>query len=206
MAAASIGDPAGSGVIVSAVRWLEGTLLGTIATVVAVIAVASVGLMMLTGRINWRYGATVIFGCFILFGAAHRRRHPADRQPRQLTDERAGARSALLRLDAPPNVRRRDLLLFRRMRPDRILLGELRGDEAYAFLRAVNSGHPGSMTTVHADSAERAIEQIVLLALQAGTQLGRNDVRHYVRTTVDVFVQVTREAGRRRVAEVVLSR
>ena len=68
--AGSLADPAGSGVIVSAVRWLEGTLLGTIATVVAVIAVASVGLLMLTGRINWRYGATVILGCFILFGAA----------------------------------------------------------------------------------------------------------------------------------------
>jgi len=66
----ALADPAGSGVIVSAVRWLEGTLLGTIATVVAVIAVASVGLLMLTGRINWRYGATVILGCFILFGAA----------------------------------------------------------------------------------------------------------------------------------------
>jgi type IV secretion system protein VirB2 len=66
----SLSDPAGSGVIVSAVRWLEGTLLGTIATVVAIIAVASVGFMMLTGRINWRYGATVIVGCFILFGAA----------------------------------------------------------------------------------------------------------------------------------------
>lgn len=63
-------DPAGSGVLVSAVRWLEGTLLGTIATVVAIIAVATVGLLMLTGRINWRYGATVIVGCFILFGAA----------------------------------------------------------------------------------------------------------------------------------------
>ena len=66
----SAADPAGSGVIVSAVRWLQGTLLGTVATVVAVIAVASVGLLMLTGRINWRYGATVIIGCFILFGAA----------------------------------------------------------------------------------------------------------------------------------------
>ncbi|WP_376787759.1 TrbC/VirB2 family protein [Sphingomonas sp. LM7] len=65
-----LADPAGSGVIVSAVRWLEGTLLGTVATVVAVIAVATVGLLMLTGRINWRYGATVILGCFILFGAA----------------------------------------------------------------------------------------------------------------------------------------
>lgn len=68
--AQELADPAGSGVLVSAVRWLEGTLLGTIATVIAVIAVATVGLMMLTGRINWRYGATVILGCFILFGAA----------------------------------------------------------------------------------------------------------------------------------------
>ena len=66
----SLADPQGSGAIVSAVRWLEGTLLGTVATVVAVIAVASVGFLMLTGRINWRYGATVILGCFILFGAA----------------------------------------------------------------------------------------------------------------------------------------
>ncbi|MES2986276.1 MAG: TrbC/VirB2 family protein [Pseudomonadota bacterium] len=68
--ARALADPAGSGAIVAAVRWLQGTLLGTIATVVAVIAVASVGFLMLTGRINWRYGATVILGCFILFGAA----------------------------------------------------------------------------------------------------------------------------------------
>jgi type IV secretion system protein VirB2 len=68
--AMGVADPAGSGVIVSAVHWLEGTLLGTVATVVAVIAVAAVGLLMLTGRVNWRYGATVILGCFILFGAA----------------------------------------------------------------------------------------------------------------------------------------
>ncbi len=66
----TLGDPAGSGVLVSAVQWLQGTLLGTVATVVAVVAVAVVGFMMLTGRINWRYGATVILGCFILFGAA----------------------------------------------------------------------------------------------------------------------------------------
>jgi type IV secretion system protein VirB2 len=66
----SYSDPQGSGVLVSAVNWLQGTLLGTIATVVAVIAVASVGFMMLTGRINWRYGVTVIIGCFILFGAS----------------------------------------------------------------------------------------------------------------------------------------
>lgn len=63
-------DPQGSGVLINAVSWLQGTLLGTVATVAAVIAVASVGFMMLSGRINWRYGATVILGCFILFGAA----------------------------------------------------------------------------------------------------------------------------------------
>ena len=66
----ALADPAGSGALVNAVRWLQGTLLGTVATVVAVIAVASVGFLMLTGRINWRYGAIVILGCFILFGAA----------------------------------------------------------------------------------------------------------------------------------------
>lgn len=63
------GDPAGSGVIVGAVSWLQNTLLGTVATVVAVIAVAAVGFMMLTGRINWRHGAVVVLGLFILFGA-----------------------------------------------------------------------------------------------------------------------------------------
>jgi type IV secretion system protein VirB11 len=92
-----------------------------------------------------------------------------------------------------------------RMRPDRIILGELRGEEAYAFLRAINTGHPGSMTSVHADSAERAIEQIVLLVLQASTQLSRDDVRHYVKSTVDVFVQLARTGGQRRVAEVLLA-
>jgi type IV secretion system protein VirB2 len=68
-AQATLADPQGSGIIVRAVQWLQGTLLGTIATTVAVIAVAVCGFMMLTGRMNWRYGATVILGCFILFGA-----------------------------------------------------------------------------------------------------------------------------------------
>lgn len=53
-----------------------------------------------------------------------------------------------------------------RMRPDRIILGELRGVEAFTFLRAVNTGHPGSMTTIHADTPQRAIEQFSLLVLQ----------------------------------------
>ena len=63
-------NPQGSGPIVLALSWLQGTLLGNVATSVAVIAVAMVGFMMLTGRLNWRVGATVIIGCFILFGSA----------------------------------------------------------------------------------------------------------------------------------------
>lgn len=62
-------NPQGSGPIVAALGWLQGTLMGHVATAVAVMAVAAVGLMMLTGRMNWRFGATVILGCFILFGA-----------------------------------------------------------------------------------------------------------------------------------------
>jgi type IV secretory pathway VirB2 component (pilin) len=62
-------DPAGSGPIVAALGWLQGTLLGNVATAVAVMAVAAVGFMMLTGRMNWRFGASVIIGVFILFGA-----------------------------------------------------------------------------------------------------------------------------------------
>jgi type IV secretory pathway VirB2 component (pilin) len=67
---ASLADPAGSSVFVAAVSWLEATLLGTVATTIAVIAVSTVGLMMLAGRVSIRYGLTVIAGCFILFGAS----------------------------------------------------------------------------------------------------------------------------------------
>ena len=67
--AVTAADPQGSGPIVAALAWLQGTLLGNVATAVAVMAVAAVGFMMLTGRMNWRFGATVIIGCFILFGA-----------------------------------------------------------------------------------------------------------------------------------------
>jgi len=69
-ALAQSGDPRGSGPIVAALSWMQGTMLGNVATAVAVMAVAAVGFMMLTGRLNWRFGATVIVGCFVLFGAA----------------------------------------------------------------------------------------------------------------------------------------
>jgi len=111
------------------------------------------------------------------------------------------ARSALGEAD----VRAEDLLIAAlRMRPDRIILGELRGPEAFTFLRAVNTGHPGSITTIHADSPARAVEQLALLVLQAGSRLGRDDVRHYVRASIDVFVQLERQAGRRKVSQILV--
>ncbi|WP_250893806.1 P-type DNA transfer ATPase VirB11 [Croceibacterium selenioxidans] len=111
------------------------------------------------------------------------------------------ARSAL----GEAEVSTEDLLIASlRMRPDRIILGELRGSEAFTFLRAVNTGHPGSMTTIHADSPSRSVEQLALLVLQAGSRLSREDVRHYVRESIDVFVQLERRAGLRKVAQVLV--
>jgi len=89
-----------------------------------------------------------------------------------------------------------------RLRPDRILLGELRGAEAFAFLRAVNSGHPGSLTTVHADSPEAALDQIALLALTSGLDLDFSRARSYVAASVDVVVQLARLDGVRRVQDI----
>ena len=93
-----------------------------------------------------------------------------------------------------------------RLRPDRILLGELRGSEAFAFLRAVNSGHPGSITTIHADSADGALDQIGLLALTSGLELGWDTVRDYVTRVVDAVVQLERVGGSRRITDIRLLR
>jgi type IV secretion system protein VirB11 len=90
-----------------------------------------------------------------------------------------------------------------RMRPDRIILGELRGREATSFLRAVNTGHPGSITTIHADSPRGAVDQLAMLVLQAGLNLSRAEITDYVRSVIDVFVQLSRRDGRRVISEIV---
>jgi len=96
------------------------------------------------------------------------------------------------------NVSAEDLLVASlRMRPDRIILGEIRGKEALAFLRAVNTGHPGSISTIHADSPERAIDQLALIALQAGAGLNWDDLVRYIRRSIDLVVQITRHDGGR---------
>jgi len=89
-----------------------------------------------------------------------------------------------------------------RLRPDRIILGELRGAEAVTFLRAINTGHPGSVTTIHADSPHGAYEQIALMALQAGLPLARRETIDYVRSIIDIAIHVVREGGRRRISEI----
>lgn len=101
------------------------------------------------------------------------------------------------------NITAEDLLIASlRMRPDRIILGEIRGTEAMTFLRAINTGHPGSLTTVHADSPERAIDQLALLALQGGSRLGWDEVRRYIAESVPVLVQLSRDSGGRKVQSI----
>jgi type IV secretion system protein VirB11 len=92
-----------------------------------------------------------------------------------------------------------------RMRPDRLLLGEMRGMEAFSFLRALNTGHPGSISTIHADSPRGAIEQVALLALQARVNLGREEIIAYARSVIDIVIQIERGAsGQRGIAEIAL--
>jgi type IV secretion system protein VirB11 len=89
-----------------------------------------------------------------------------------------------------------------RMRPDRVLLGELRGAEAFTFLRAINSGHPGSITTVHADDPEGALDQIAMLAMTSGLDLDWTRLQTYVGRLIDVVVQMDRTGGRRRIQRI----
>ncbi|MDH0910566.1 P-type DNA transfer ATPase VirB11 [Rhizobium pusense] len=91
-----------------------------------------------------------------------------------------------------------------RMRPDRILLQELRDGTAFYYIRNVNSGHPGSITTVHADSARLAFEQLTLLVKESegGGDLERHDIREMLTLAIDVIVQCKRIDGRFRVTEI----
>ncbi len=91
-----------------------------------------------------------------------------------------------------------------RMKPDRILLAELRAEEAFDYLRNVNSGHPGSITSVHAASAELAFEQLVLLVKQssAGRELPRSDIKSLLYLLIDVVVQFDVQSHERFISEI----
>lgn len=82
-----------------------------------------------------------------------------------------------------------------RLRPDRIIVGELRGAEAFSFLRAINTGHPGSISTLHADAPAMAIEQLKLMVMQAGLGMPPSEIKNYILSVIDVIVQLKRGSG-----------
>jgi type IV secretion system protein VirB11 len=90
-----------------------------------------------------------------------------------------------------------------RLRPDRIMVGEIRGKEAFSYLRAINTGHPGSITTIHADTPQLAFEQLILMVMQAGLGITREQIKQYVNAVIDVIIQLKRgPKGKRYVSEV----
>ncbi|WP_209348339.1 P-type DNA transfer ATPase VirB11 [Pontixanthobacter sp. CEM42] len=90
-----------------------------------------------------------------------------------------------------------------RLRPDRIVLGELRGAESVSFLRAINTGHPGSFSTIHANSLSGALEQLALMVMQTGIGLSRSDTIAYAASVVDIIVQLGRDTdGKRGISEI----
>jgi type IV secretion system protein VirB11 len=90
-----------------------------------------------------------------------------------------------------------------RLRPDRIVLGELRGAESVSFLRAINTGHPGSFSTIHANSLRGALEQLALMVMQTGIGLTRSDTIAYAAGVIDVIVQLGRDAtGKRGITQI----
>ena len=93
-----------------------------------------------------------------------------------------------------------------RMRPDRLIVGELRGSETVTFLRAINTGHPGSISTVHANSPQGAFEQIAFMCMQAGLGLGRQETMDYARSMIDVIIQLDRHSGQRAISCVELTK
>ncbi len=85
-----------------------------------------------------------------------------------------------------------------RLRPDRIVLGELRGAESVSFLRAINTGHPGSFSTIHANSLRGALDQLALMVMQTGIGLTRSDTIEYAASVIDVIVQLGRDGEGKR--------
>ncbi|RWB66028.1 P-type DNA transfer ATPase VirB11 [Mesorhizobium sp.] len=95
-----------------------------------------------------------------------------------------------------------------RMRPDRLFVGEVRGSEAFSFLRAINTGHPGSMTTVHADTPLGAYEQLAMMVMQSGLSAAypKADLISYIRSVIPIVIQLRRDGGRRGVSEIFFAR
>ena len=102
-----------------------------------------------------------------------------------------------------PEVPIRDLIKASlRHRPDRIIVGEVRGGEAFDLLQALNTGHAGSVSTIHANTTEQALTRFANCVLQAGVGLPYTSIRGQIGETVDLVVQIERRSGRRVVTEV----
>nr|WP_267972864.1 P-type DNA transfer ATPase VirB11 [Allorhizobium ampelinum] len=107
------------------------------------------------------------------------------------------------------NVTIQDLLeASLRMRPDRLFVGEVRGAEVFSFIQAVNTGHPGSMCTVHADRPSAAYERLALMVMQSGMAptLTKTELIDYIKSIIPVVVQLGREDGRRGVSGIFYAR
>ena len=102
------------------------------------------------------------------------------------------------------NITAQDLVeVCLRMRPERIIVGELRGVEAFSFLRAINTGHPGSISTLHADTPTMAKEQLKMMVMQAGLGMPPSEIVSYINAVIDVIVQLKRgERGTRFISEI----
>ena len=85
-----------------------------------------------------------------------------------------------------------------RLRPDSIIVGELRGAEAFSFLRAINTGHSVSISTLHADAPSMALEQLKLMVMQAGLGMPPDEIKKYILAVVDIVVQLKRGSGGKR--------
>jgi len=88
-----------------------------------------------------------------------------------------------------------------RMRPDRIILGEVRGKEAMTFLEAINTGHGGSMTTLHAETPQLAVQRLAIAALKTEIPMTYQDMVQYIESSIDVIIQAGREDGARGITE-----
>jgi len=88
-----------------------------------------------------------------------------------------------------------------RMRPDRIVLGEVRGREAMTFLEAINTGHGGSMTTLHAETPQLAVQRLAIAALKTDVPMTYNDMIQYIESSIDVIIQAGRHEGDRGITE-----
>ena len=88
-----------------------------------------------------------------------------------------------------------------RMRPDRIILGEVRGKEAMTFLEAINTGHGGSMTTLHAETPQLAVQRLAIAALKTEIPMTYTDMIQYIENSIDVIIQAGRHDGKRGITE-----